>query len=78
MMSRLKAKVIIRSYSMRQRRIAAAVKLPNGSSNDRRAHSPHLGRFFGILLPGEGQRFHEVKLNTTDYYLTNNRSLSFI
>ena len=30
MMSRLIAKGIIRSYSMRQRRIAAAVKPPNG------------------------------------------------
>ena len=30
MMSRLIAKGIIRSFSMRQRRIAAAVELPNG------------------------------------------------
>ena len=48
------------------------------SSNDRDAQSPHLGRFLAILLAGEGQRFHEVKRNTTDYYFTNNRPLSFI
>ena len=34
--------------------------------------------FVAILLAGEGQRFHEVKRNTTDYYPTNNRSFSFI
>ena len=43
-----------------------------------KAPSPHLSRFFGILLTGVGQRFYEVKGNTTDYYLANNRSLSFI